>query len=1113
MTRALLVATAWIAANAPSAFGQTCSGVQTFTLTSGTISDGSGAAPYSNGLDCGFLIQSPGATAYTLVFTQFSLQNGPDKLIVYRGSNPAAEVEAVLTGSNLPSPLTVYSSAVYLRFLTDGAVVAQGWSLNYSVLNPPPGPTCAGTTMIFPGAGTVNDGSGPAQYSNNLDCKWILSPSSSKTITLTFTDFDVRPVEDRVDIYRGEVENPANLLASYSGSNIPASVTAQGNPAKMLVAFRTDGENQAGGFTFDYFASNGFCAGNARLTAQSGTVTDGSGTSNYAGNSVCGWLIKPQFPADRIRIVFTQFNTQANRDFVRVYAGENQSGTLLGSFSGTNLPPPIVVNGPAAFVYFTSDPTVHRQGWSFNYNLEYNPCSPPSNLQAAVSGEAVQLTWNPHGGTSSPYRLTVVGQGGYEYTVELPFGTTQHIIPDLPAGRDYTATLVAYCAPGSPLTATFSTPCPAPPQPVVDEFTRTDDYVAIFWNPVSDVLGYRYELYAQGALYQTQTVPQGPAQFSGLNAGTDYVFRLYNQCYNGLSSSYAQTTFSTPCPVPGGLEVEAGAIEATATWNAPAGVPQYALELSDNHGGTRAQNVATTSATFTELVPGTNYTFKVRSLCVNATQSPEATATFSTLCPQVVEAVADYVGTRSAVLSWQTVLGQNHVRIRVRDGAGQTVFDGANDEGTLTLSNLTPSTAYVAEIFTLCRDFDSEPVAIAFETGACAAPSDLELVETGEDDATISWAAVGSAVRYLYVLSDDDEIVFSGNVASTSVQFDGLIPGVEYVFEVRSECEEDVSAASSLGFWLDCPAPTGLTVEAQADAAQLTWQSAIGALNYRISLYRFGESEPVVERFSSETSVALDGLQPGTRYLVRVATVCEDVPSAEAEIEFYTVCPPPAEGEVEAGVYEASAVWSSVAGANVYTVYLNGDYRETVFETGLSLSGLEPGTAYLLQIATACNDIESPALDLPFQTVCPQVQDVYVEEIGTNYIVFFIEPIAGVRGYRFVASALNEGQNVAQDFDVSPDHVYILSGLSPGEDYYIDLYTLCNDATSDPVSGDLSTLCIPQTGLEVGDVTSVSAVAVWDDLSEYGYLVAFDGGEPFIVYENVLTLENLSPGN
>jgi hypothetical protein len=64
--------------------------------------------------------------------------------------------------------------------------------------------------------------------------------------------------------------------------------------------------------------------------------------------------------------------TERNYDFVRIYNGTNNTGTLIGEYSGTTLPANIEFVGTSAFVTFTSDVSNEFEGFVLNYN-HYHP--------------------------------------------------------------------------------------------------------------------------------------------------------------------------------------------------------------------------------------------------------------------------------------------------------------------------------------------------------------------------------------------------------------------------------------------------------------------------------------------------------------------------------------------------------------------------------------------------------------------------------------------------------------------------------------------------------------------------------------------------------------------
>jgi hypothetical protein len=54
------------------------------------------------------------------------------------------------------------------------------------------------------------------------------------------------------------------------------------------------------------------------LTSANGTLSDGSGSLSYSNSASCEWLIT-QLGAVKITILFNEFSTQPDRDFVRVF--------------------------------------------------------------------------------------------------------------------------------------------------------------------------------------------------------------------------------------------------------------------------------------------------------------------------------------------------------------------------------------------------------------------------------------------------------------------------------------------------------------------------------------------------------------------------------------------------------------------------------------------------------------------------------------------------------------------------------------------------------------------------------------------------------------------------
>lgn len=102
------------------------------------------------------------------------------------------------------------------------------------------------------------------------------------------------------------------------------------------------------------------------LTTTTGSFSDGSGSSNYANNTDCSWLINPS-GASSVTLRFNSFNTEANNDTVNVYDGNDNTYPLLGKFSGNTIPASITSTGSTMFVTFKTNGTITAAGWDATY--------------------------------------------------------------------------------------------------------------------------------------------------------------------------------------------------------------------------------------------------------------------------------------------------------------------------------------------------------------------------------------------------------------------------------------------------------------------------------------------------------------------------------------------------------------------------------------------------------------------------------------------------------------------------------------------------------------------------------------------------------------------------
>lgn len=118
------------------------------------------------------------------------------------------------------------------------------------------------------------------------------------------------------------------------------------------------------------------CHGTIDITAgTSGHISDGC-WPRYARNMYCRWKIRPN--AGSLILNFSQFSLEAGYDFVNITDG---MGNLLGVFTGSQIPPPVVSSTGILDIIFRSDTTSHARGFGYNtaitgFNATYRiePC-------------------------------------------------------------------------------------------------------------------------------------------------------------------------------------------------------------------------------------------------------------------------------------------------------------------------------------------------------------------------------------------------------------------------------------------------------------------------------------------------------------------------------------------------------------------------------------------------------------------------------------------------------------------------------------------------------------------------------------------------------------------
>lgn len=109
-------------------------------------------------------------------------------------------------------------------------------------------------------------------------------------------------------------------------------------------------------------------------------VTDPGGAGNYGNNANFVATYCPAVAGQVVTITFTAFATEAIFDVVYIHNGPSIGAPVIGTYSGTTLPPALTSNDPGGCLTlrFTSDGSINAAGWTANITCGPPP-PPPAN--------------------------------------------------------------------------------------------------------------------------------------------------------------------------------------------------------------------------------------------------------------------------------------------------------------------------------------------------------------------------------------------------------------------------------------------------------------------------------------------------------------------------------------------------------------------------------------------------------------------------------------------------------------------------------------------------------------------------------------------------------------
>lgn len=197
-----------------------CTGTQTFTEPSGTITDGSGGFYYNNGTACMFMINHPEAVKITLEFTELDTEDGKDNIQVY---DVSGNLLATYSGNEIPDPLEVDANLVLIAWSTNANINGAGWSLNYMIDGVGINDLAYENLQVYPNPVT-----------NELNVKFNLEKSSALTVRIINMSGQIVR-EETAQSFSGEFKSSFDLSNEAKGVYLLSIISDKGKVDKKVI--------------------------------------------------------------------------------------------------------------------------------------------------------------------------------------------------------------------------------------------------------------------------------------------------------------------------------------------------------------------------------------------------------------------------------------------------------------------------------------------------------------------------------------------------------------------------------------------------------------------------------------------------------------------------------------------------------------------------------------------------------------------------------------------------------------------------------------------------------------------------------------------------------------
>ncbi|XP_044150585.1 LOW QUALITY PROTEIN: cubilin [Bufo gargarizans] len=375
-------------------FSEACGSSIVADSIGGVISSPLYPVKYPNNQNCSWIIKAQDPFNHvTISFTDFQTEArnhncSEDFVEILDGDNYGSPSRGRFCGAAIPHPVTSFSNALVLRFVSNANTNVKGFHASYSASLS----ACGGTLHME--NGVFNSPSYPDNYPASTECVWTILSSPGNRSCYSFVSFSLQLSDncssDYVEIREGN--DTGLFFGRFCGNTLPSNVTSIVGHI-LWVKFVSDASGSGSGFqaTFSHLFGN-------NIEGTYGQIASPLWPRQYPHHSNYIWKVNVESGhIIEIRILEIDIEDQATCRFdkLQIFDGPDTHFHIIGTYCGVAPPPSLFSFGSTVTIQFLSDNSISKRGFLLEWTAVNASPEPVPTITPGACGGALQTGETP----------------------------------------------------------------------------------------------------------------------------------------------------------------------------------------------------------------------------------------------------------------------------------------------------------------------------------------------------------------------------------------------------------------------------------------------------------------------------------------------------------------------------------------------------------------------------------------------------------------------------------------------------------------------------------------------------------------------------------------------